>query len=130
MDKKKIIEELEKIRRQNITTIVEGEKDRRALQELGIKRIFVLHKTGVSIYSMLESLINQINERPKSKRQIVILTDFDKKGKMLYEMIKKEVTRQRIKINNVLRARLLEQHVSHIEGLAAFLKEELQEKEA
>ena len=118
----KILEEIEKIKKSKILALVEGKHDFSALRQLGIKNVFVLNKTGVSIYSQIETLMNSLKEKPKRERIIAILTDLDKKGKRIYEMIKKEFIKEGIKVNNELRLALLKQHVSHIEGLPTFLE--------
>lgn len=94
-----------------IPIIVEGKKDKRALEDLGLTNIITLDKP---LYRVVESI--------KSK-EISILTDFDKKGKELYQKLKQECSREGIKVNNKLRSFLIRNtQLVHIEGLSAYLR--------
>jgi 5S rRNA maturation endonuclease (ribonuclease M5) len=97
--------------------IVEGEKDKLALKQLGFNKIFVLNETGKSLYEKIEQI-----ELLAGKTKICILTDFDKKGKKLYLLIKAELAKRRVKLDNTFRGKLLKLNISHIEGLSTFLK--------
>ena len=101
--------------------IVEGKKDRQALLALGFKNIFVLNETGKSLYEKVEEI-----ERLAGKKKICILTDFDKKGKKLYLLLKKELSTRKVRLDNSLRGIFLKNKISHIEGLK---QESLGEKE-
>lgn len=116
--KNAIISEIDALKRYKNLVVVEGEHDRDALKRLGLERIFVLNKTGVSLFSRIESIINQL----KHKESCVILTDLDKKGKTYYKMIKKELENRGLRTNKRLREILHKTRVSHIEGLATFLE--------
>ena len=106
---------IEKAREQLV--IVEGKKDKDALQELGFENIFVINETGKSIYEKIEEI-----EEIAGKRKICILTDFDKKGKKLYLLLKSELSNRKVVLNNRFRSELLKFNISHIEGLSSFLK--------
>ena len=95
--------------------VVEGKKDKKSLQELGFKYIFVINETGKSLYEKMEEIEMQ-------KRKICILTDFDKKGKKLYLLLKSELAKKKVKTDNTLRFILLKSGVSHIEGLSTFIQ--------
>lgn len=112
-----IEKELEKVKEYLI--IVEGKKDKEALQELGFRNIFVIHETGKSIYEKIEQI-----EQKAGKKKICILTDFDKGGKKLYLLLKSEFSKRKVHLDNSLRGILLKQKISHIEGLSSFLKNE------
>lgn len=96
--------------------VVEGKKDKEALKQLNFREIFVLNEAGKSLFEKIE----EIETRAHGKK-ICILTDFDKKGKKLYLLIKKELASKQVKLDNSLRVILLRHHVSHIEGLAHFV---------
>jgi 5S rRNA maturation endonuclease (ribonuclease M5) len=85
--------------------IVEGKKDKKALEKFGYQRIIILKEP---LYKVVES----VNEE-----EVLILTDLDKKGKELYARLFKDLTRRGVKINNNLRELLFKNKVSHIEGL-------------
>jgi len=116
--KEAILAEIDTLKRYKNLIVVEGEHDRDALNRLGLERVFILNKTGVSLYNRIDSLIDQL----KSKESCVILTDLDKKGKTYYRLIKKELENSGLKTNLHLREILHKTKVSHIEGLATFLE--------
>ena len=93
--------------------IVEGKKDKVALQNLGFQNIFIIHETGKSIYEKIEEI-----ENISGKKKICILTDFDKKGKQLYLLIKSELSKMNVRLDNSFRGLLLKMKVSHVEGMA------------
>ncbi|MFC1686218.1 hypothetical protein ACFLZZ_04340 [Nanoarchaeota archaeon] len=114
-----ILNELDTLKKYKNLVVVEGEHDRDALERLGLERIFILNKTGVSIFNRIEELIGQL----KYKESCVILTDLDKKGKTYYKLIKKELENRGMRTNRRLREILTKTRVSHIEGLATFLSD-------
>ncbi len=103
----------------DILIVVEGKKDREALEKIGFKNIFVLNETGKSLYEKIEK-ISSIS------KTCTILTDFDKKGKKLYLFLKSELQKKGIKVNSSLRTALLKLNISHIEGLDTFIKHNIQ----
>ena len=119
IDKKEAIaREIEKLKKENPFIIVEGKKDRKALLELGLKNILVLNETGKSLYVKIEEFIEKIG-----KKECIILTDLDKKGKKLYFILKKQFLEHGIKTNGRLREMLIKARISHIEGFATFLED-------
>ncbi len=115
MEEDELFTALEKV--QAYLIVVEGKKDEKALQELGFEYVFVLNEDGKSLYEKIEEI-----EVLASGKKVCILTDFDKKGKQLYLLLKKELSTKKVKMDNTLRSILLKNHVSHIEGLASFLR--------
>ena len=110
----KLIQELEKAKAiPNI--IVEGKKDKSALVQLGFNpdNIIVLHHEGRSLYTILDQI---------ESKECAILTDFDKKGRQYYAILKKELVKKGIKINSSFRTILLRERISHIEGLVKFIQ--------
>ena len=112
----KLEKELEKAK--SYLIIVEGKKDRTALEKLGFERIFVIHETGKSIGEKVEEILELCDKKDK----VCILTDFDKKGKSLYLLLKSKLQEAGVRLNNSLRGSLLMERISHIEGLAKFLE--------
>lgn len=106
-----LLSHLQQIQDHNIPVIVEGRNDKKALQELGIDNIFTLN---MPLFKIVERI---------SGKEVVILTDLDKKGKQLYRRIQHDCIHHGIKINNKLRHFLFrETELSHIEGLPTYLK--------
>jgi len=118
-NKEAILLELDNLKKYDSMIVVEGEHDKQALNDLGIERIFILNKTGVSLFNRIDDMINQL--RPKE--HCVILTDMDKKGKTYYKMIKKELQNHGKKSNSRIREMLIRSGVSHIESLAKYLED-------
>lgn len=99
--------------------VVEGKNDFLALKELGFENIFIINEQGKSLYEKIEEIESQAN-----RRKICILTDFDKKGKKLYLLLKSELSKRKVRLDNSFRAVLLKLKISHIEGLSTFIKNE------
>jgi len=110
-----LLNQLEKAK--PLLIVVEGKKDKAALQQLGFQRIFVINETGKSLPEKIE----QIQELCSKKDKVCILTDFDKKGKQMYLLLKSKFSELGIKMDNTLRSYLLKEKVSHIEGLFNFI---------
>jgi len=87
--------------------IVEGIKDRKALNNLGVRNVIILNKP-------IHQIIDYISERYKD---VVILTDLDKKGRELYSKLRFGLERNHIKIDNRFRIFLFRERISHIEGI-------------
>lgn len=111
----KLTKEIEKSK--SYLIIVEGKKDKIALQELDFENIFVINEDGKSLGEKIEE-IQEIAGRNK----ICILTDFDKKGKQLYLLLKSKLSEIGVKQDNSLRGFLLKERISHIEGLSSYMK--------
>jgi 5S rRNA maturation endonuclease (ribonuclease M5) len=100
--------------------VVEGQKDKIALQELGVKGKIITAKT--SRKSFLDATA-EIEKHAHS--QIILLLDFDRRGKELTKHLTKHMETLRIKTNTTytkdLQA-LLGHDVKDIEGLPTYLK--------
>src|SRR3990167_5899825 len=102
---------LDEISHSNIPIIVEGRNDKKALQELGLDNIFTLN---LPLFKIVERI---------HTKEVVILTDLDKKGKELYRRIAHDCIHHGIKVNNRLRHFLFkETQLAHIEGLPTYLR--------
>jgi 5S rRNA maturation endonuclease (ribonuclease M5) len=101
---------LDEIKRRNLLVLVEGKKDKCALESLGIMRVAVLKKP---LFSVVEELSSEV--------EIVLLTDLDDEGKKLYHRISVDLQKHGVKINNKLREFLFKTKLRHIEGLATYL---------
>ena len=103
-----------------ILIIVEGSNDVQTLRHLGMQGNIVCAKTGGK--SRLD-LIGQIEE--SEAKEVILLFDFDRRGKEWAETVKKHLEKARINPNltfwNNLQA-LAGREVKDIEGLAAYLE--------
>jgi len=111
------MEELEEwaqeLRDSGKAVVVEGMKDRAALQKLFIDNIFTLNKPLFAI----------VEEISKEYEEVVILTDFDKKGKELYGKLRNSFKSCGIKVDTYFREFLQKNtKISHIEGIATYLQ--------
>lgn len=116
----KIEKEIEKAKGNLI--VVEGKKDKDALQQLGFTDIFVINETGKSLSETIEEIEGMAAQ---NKNKVCILTDFDKKGKSLYMTLKSKLSERGVKLDNSLRGMLLKMRISHIEGLSSFLENKI-----
>lgn len=105
--------------------IVEGKKDVRTLRRLCVQGKIICAKTAGK--SRLD-LLKQIEEG--GFREVILLFDFDRRGREWTETVKENLERARVKLNlefsNDLQA-LVGREVKDIEGLASYI-ETLREK--
>ena len=96
--------------------IVEGLKDKKALESFEIKNIIHLNKP---IFEIAEEISEKYEE-------VIILTDFDKEGKDLYGKLSKNLVRNGVKIDKKFREWLQKNtKLSHIEGFASYFEKDL-----
>ncbi len=90
-----VIEEL-KIEAEDKPIIVEGKRDVESLEKLGVEGTFiVIAKTP--IYLIADELIR------KGIKEVILLTDFDRRGRMLAKAIVEEFRYRGIKVNTKIR---------------------------
>jgi len=111
MEAEKIRESLEDIKDKGMLVIVEGLKDKRALESLGLTNIFSLKKP---LFAVVEEIASK-------EKEVVLLTDLDGEGRKLYRKLSRDLQKHGVKINNKLRILLFKAKISHIEGLATYL---------
>jgi len=111
-DLKEIIGELYQVveKCKNYVTIVEGKKDRLALERLGFSNVIILNKP---LYEVAEDI---------NAARVVLLTDLDKKGRELYSKIKKDLDKRGIMVDDTMRNLLFKTELRQIEGLTKYLK--------
>ncbi|MFH1592265.1 MAG: toprim domain-containing protein [Candidatus Woesearchaeota archaeon] len=94
--------ELKKV---NKLIIVEGKKDKCALENLGINKIVTFSNSS---YLSME----EINEK-----EVIILTDLDNHGKKFYSILRHNLQKRGIKIDRKFREFLFQEKISTIESL-------------
>jgi 5S rRNA maturation endonuclease (ribonuclease M5) len=117
--------------------VVEGKKDILALKKLGVdeKNIIPLNKP---LFEIVEDIVNKnnnknfeknkkiknnINKNKKNNKEIIILTDLDKKGKQLYGKLKKDLCKNGCKIDHYFREFLQRKtKIRQIEGLPRYIE--------
>ncbi|MFH1642692.1 MAG: hypothetical protein ABIC04_07400 [Nanoarchaeota archaeon] len=113
MNSKELTNFLADIGKSNKLIIVEGIKDKKALNNLGIANYIVILKKP--IYQVIEDIAKITDEA-------VILTDFDKKGKELYGKLNTGLQKFGVKVDHYYREWLqCNTKLSHIEGLRHYL---------
>ncbi|MDP3766091.1 MAG: toprim domain-containing protein [Nanoarchaeota archaeon] len=104
---------IEKIKNSNTLVIVEGKKDRIALQKLGLSNIMELNK---------KPLFQIVEDVSGSNDECIILTDLDKEGKELYGKLNSNLQKNGVKINNKFRDFLFKHtRLRQIEGIDTYL---------
>ena len=104
---------LEKIKISNVLVIVEGKKDRIALESFGISNVVELNKKP------LFAIVEEITDKAK---ECIILTDLDKKGKELYGKLNSDLQKRGIKVDNKFREFLFRHtKLRQLEGLVSYM---------
>ncbi len=116
MSNKETLEKLKTIiddlieKNKKIPVVVEGEKDLRALRKLGVKGKIITLNQGLSLTDFSDKIA-------KDNEEIIILTDWDRKGGHLCYVIKKNL-KGRVKCNTFFRTSLAQNTtIRKIEGL-------------
>jgi 5S rRNA maturation endonuclease (ribonuclease M5) len=104
---------VEEIKKSGKLIIVEGRKDRDALERLGIVNVITLNKRP--LHEVVED-VSFMN------RRVIILTDFDRMGKKLYGTLAQGLQHFGVEVDNRFREFLYKEHISHIEGLASYFE--------
>ena len=104
---------VEKIKTSNVLVIVEGKKDKIALQKFGITNVVELSK---------KPLFQIVEEVSQSNDECIILTDLDRKGKQIYGKLNSDLQRNGVKIDNKFREFLFRNtKIRQIEGIDCYL---------
>jgi 5S rRNA maturation endonuclease (ribonuclease M5) len=110
----KLNEFIEKLKESNKLVIVEGNKDKKALEQLGINKIVTLNKGP--LFKIAENI-------SKEHKDVIILTDLDKKGKQLYGRLNSSLQRLGLRVDNSFRNFLLKKtKLRQIEGIISYLE--------
>jgi len=109
-----LIEEIEKLKNSGCIIIVEGKKDKSALEKFGIENILTLSRKP--LFSIIEDVV-------KKNKEVVILTDLDRKGKQLYGRLNSGLQKFGVKVNNTFREFLFrETKLRQIEGIVTYIR--------
>ena len=103
---------INKLKNSNQPIIVEGKKDKLALERFEISNIITLSK--YPIYKIVEDISS-------NNKKCILLVDLDKEGKKLYNKLRNGLQRNGVKVNNKFRNFLFrETKLSNIEGLVRY----------
>jgi len=114
-----LLEILERIKREekDIPIIVEGRKDKEALQKLGFERKIIKIKTRKSIFRMIEGMRGEYEK-------VIILTDWDPTGRRLCYKIKKACEANMINYDVEYRKQILKyvkKEIKDVESIPSFI---------
>jgi len=103
---------IDKLKQSNKLIIVEGKKDKNALEKVGIKNIFVLNGP---LYKNIEKVSD-------NEKEVIILTDLDKEGRKLFSRLNSGLQERGITVDNRFREFLFkETKLRQIEGLTRYI---------
>jgi len=115
-----VLKQLAEENRSGKPIIVEGQKDAETLRELGINGQIIFAKTGG------KSLLDVVSEiEVASASEILMLLDFDRRGRELTERLKSHIEKLGIKANMyywLKLSSLVGKEVKDVEGLAKYMK--------
>jgi 5S rRNA maturation endonuclease (ribonuclease M5) len=101
-----------------IPIIVEGEADVLALRELGIEGEIIPINRGQSLFNFCEEL-------SRNYKEVLILTDWDRKGGHLCKVLSEDLKANDVKFNTDIRAKLAsytKKETKDVEGLAGCVR--------
>jgi len=103
---------LEKLKKENKLILVEGIKDKRALESLGLTNIITLRQKP--LFQIAEEVAEQAKDA-------IILTDLDKEGKKLFSKLSTDVQKLGVRVDNRFREFLFkETKLRQIEGIKRY----------
>jgi len=115
-----LLERLGKETANGVPIIVEGKNDVHALQKLDVKGDFILAKTSG------KSFLDTLSEvEKKGKNEVILLMDFDKRGKEWTKRLTQHLEKMKIKPNSLFWRELLSlvgREVKDVEGLATYME--------
>ena len=112
---KEITDFISKLKNSDKLIIVEGIKDKKALNSIGVNN-FIVMLSKKPIFAVIEDVAKVAN-------QVIILTDFDKKGKELYGKLNSGLQKLGVKVDRYFREWLQRNtKLSHIEGIDTYIK--------
>ncbi|MEM3730466.1 MAG: toprim domain-containing protein [Candidatus Bathyarchaeia archaeon] len=115
-----ILEQLIEESAKGTPIIVEGKKDVETLRFLGVKGKVIAAKTG------RKSLLDVVSEIEEMKvNEIILLLDFDRRGKELTKSLRKSLEKVGVKLNFGFwdsLSTLIGKEVKDVEGLAKYMK--------
>lgn len=115
-----IIERLKSEASMGALLIVEGEKDVKALREIGIiSGVIAIKSCGKSLPEIVDEIVST------GSREIILLMDFDRRGKEITKRLAKSLEAARIRVElNFWQSlsNLLGNDIKDIEGLSTYIR--------
>lgn len=111
MEYEELIKQIKRIKNKRI--IVEGKKDKKALEALGLKKITLMNKPAWQI-------IEELHEK-----EVVLLVDLDREGRKIYSRLLQECVKHGIRVDNKLREYLFKKTtLRQIEGAYTYINKQ------
>ena len=113
----KIIEEIKQLNDSGVPIMVEGMKDKESLETLGVRK---------NIITVSRKKIFKIGDLVANEKKVIILTDFDKRGRELAYKLQNELMERGVNPNLTVWRKLrfyLKKSVKDIEKLGDIIKE-------
>jgi len=108
-----LMESVNKLRNSEAAVVVEGMKDKAALEKLDIKNIVTLNKRP--IFEIVETIADNYKEA-------AILTDLDTEGKKLFGVLNSGLSSHGVRVDNNFREFLFKKtKLKQIEGLVSYI---------
>jgi len=102
------------------TVIVEGKRDKRALEKFGLDEKKIIAINGRTLIKVVDE-IRAADQEP-AKRQVIILTDFDEKGRKIASKLRRLLLAYRVHPNSRLRHEIMKFGRAEIEDLATLFE--------
>ncbi len=102
-----LLEFIESIKNAGCPILVEGKRDIAALKKFNIN----------NVHQLTSSLEGEARSIAKSWKEVIILTDLDKKGRLLYIKLLRIFQRLGVRVNNKPRELLFRTKLRQVEGL-------------
>ncbi|MEM3695134.1 MAG: toprim domain-containing protein [Candidatus Bathyarchaeia archaeon] len=99
--------------------IVEGKRDVEALKKLAVEGKIITAKAGKTLLELVAEL------EETGAKEVILLLDFDRRGKELMKNLKQHLEKARIKLNVTFWLalfNLIGREVKDVEGLAAYME--------
>ncbi len=107
---REILEFFDELRDTDKMVIVEGVKDKKALEAIGVKRVYCLNKAP--LYKIVEEIAG-------CGSRVIILTDLDSEGRRLYGKLKTQLQHLGVEVDNYFREFLFKNtKIRQVEGLS------------
>ena len=112
-DTESFIKAINKIK--SYTVIVEGKRDKRALEKFGLDHRKIIAINGRTLIKV----VDEIRASGEDHHHVIILTDFDQKGRKIASKLRRLLLAYRIHPNSRLRKEMMKFGRAEIEDLAS-----------
>jgi 2,5-diamino-6-(ribosylamino)-4(3H)-pyrimidinone 5'-phosphate reductase len=118
-----VIEELKEEAERGIPILVEGKKDIKSLRNLGVEGTFVM-VSRTPVFEIADEFIEN------NIREVILLTDFDRRGRKYAKVIVEELQGRGIKVNTEIRKKIIKYShgdLKDIESLYIYISKRIED---